>query len=916
MCSKKLFIAAIILAVVGLNVVQAALWVDNDANDHLWSSEENWSDEAVPTSADDARFSQFNDELKEHPCVIDSTVNAECMTLSGPAFGPDTESWLTITGGSLTIGDYMQVGYGDVGHLEMSGGTLTTAGASTFFGRSTNGDARVDLSGTAFVDLGLGVNNKGTFHGGYGDTCNVELNISENAVLQNASTYWLPYNGTATVNMTGGVLRSTWGRVYLGRQHGGATGVGVFNLSGGLVDMSHDFCVSYDGNGTLNMTGGEIRCGSGFYAPRLAGGTAVANLDGGIINCGFVVVHPGSLIDITEGQIVFPNDGVSYILGLVDDGLITAYGGDPKAEVVAEYNSVANETTVYATILDDGQAWNPNYKGPETLSPDNVRPELTWSSGDFATSHKVYFGTTHEAVFNADENDPEYKGEVTVNSWQVDQDLLLDTGYFWRIDEVDAVNTYKGVIWSFTTSVYLNIEDFDSYVDDAALQAAWSDANIIDTSIVFGGDQAMDVKYSPAVYEFTKTFAAPQDWTQQGVEGLTFWIYGGPANSAEDLYVKLTDNSSATGMAVTNGLPEDLQSDTWVEVNINPADAGIDLQNVTEITIGIGDGSGAAGTGRLRIDEIRLYLPRCVPDLGPVTDFNNDCSVNITDFAMIAAQWLESEKRVTPTAPAVNPRAHYEFEDASGVTVTDSSGNDYHAAIDHASIQWATSFDDSGALDFTSTGYVSVPVEAFNDSNDIETQTSISFWAKGDTIAPEDPLEKRTAFAAGNSPLSFHGCTALFPWNNSYIYWRKGNPDDSWQGTQFLASSEQWSGQWNHYTFTQNADTGEMKVWINGQLMVNTPNKFYPIYGLDLFVIGADHLGNNPYHGLIDDFRIYDTELTVEEIMYLADQPEQVTPLPEEAEPYDIVSDGVIDVEDLKAVASEYASEKLWPDNQ
>ena len=81
---------------------------------------------------------------------------------------------------------------------------------------------------------------------------------------------------------------------------------------------------------------------------------------------------------------------------------------------------------------------------------------LSWTPGDYAETHDVYFGTTLEDVTNADRANPM---GVLVNQGQAaatyDPDGLLELGqtYYWRIDEVNAApdNTiFKGEIWSFT----------------------------------------------------------------------------------------------------------------------------------------------------------------------------------------------------------------------------------------------------------------------------------------------------------------------------------------------------------------------------------------------------------------------------------------------------------------------------------
>lgn len=66
---------------------------------------------------------------------------------------------------------------------------------------------------------------------------------------------------------------------------------------------------------------------------------------------------------------------------------------------------------------------------------------LSWSAGDLAYQHNVYFGT---------ESDPEFiKTQNTLTFFQ--DTLEINTTYYWRIDEVNGFDTTKGEVWSFTT---------------------------------------------------------------------------------------------------------------------------------------------------------------------------------------------------------------------------------------------------------------------------------------------------------------------------------------------------------------------------------------------------------------------------------------------------------------------------------
>ena len=85
--------------------------------------------------------------------------------------------------------------------------------------------------------------------------------------------------------------------------------------------------------------------------------------------------------------------------------------------------------------------------------------KLSWSPGDYADSHDVYFGTNESDVNNADNswpvatgpNDPNvYKGNQEPNIYDPCE-LNLGTTYYWRIDEANGVTVCKGYVWSFTT---------------------------------------------------------------------------------------------------------------------------------------------------------------------------------------------------------------------------------------------------------------------------------------------------------------------------------------------------------------------------------------------------------------------------------------------------------------------------------
>jgi hypothetical protein len=70
---------------------------------------------------------------------------------------------------------------------------------------------------------------------------------------------------------------------------------------------------------------------------------------------------------------------------------------------------------------------------------------LSWVPGFGAKLHYVYFGDDYDEVSNATGALP--AGLTTFSPGTLEPAKV----YYWRVDEFDAVNTYKGDVWSFTT---------------------------------------------------------------------------------------------------------------------------------------------------------------------------------------------------------------------------------------------------------------------------------------------------------------------------------------------------------------------------------------------------------------------------------------------------------------------------------
>ncbi|UCC98789.1 MAG: discoidin domain-containing protein, partial [Phycisphaerales bacterium] len=100
---------------------------------------------------------------------------------------------------------------------------------------------------------------------------------------------------------------------------------------------------------------------------------------------------------------------------------------------------------------------------PDSGAADvDVDATLSWRAGREAATHDVYLSTDEQAVI--DGNTP----AVSVTDASYSSDLDLGNTYFWRIDEVNDVETpttWQGDVWSFSTPEYLVVDGFEDYND-------------------------------------------------------------------------------------------------------------------------------------------------------------------------------------------------------------------------------------------------------------------------------------------------------------------------------------------------------------------------------------------------------------------------------------------------------------------
>ncbi|UCE46920.1 MAG: LamG domain-containing protein, partial [Phycisphaerales bacterium] len=252
-----------------------------------------------------------------------------------------------------------------------------------------------------------------------------------------------------------------------------------------------------------------------------------------------------NLSTIRLGRPVATSNGNRYHDGLLDDVRLfdIAITADQVNEIMTKGE-------------DPLKAANPNPRSGSTPGVDDV-PPLTWSAGELASQHDVYFGTDRDAVESADASDTTgvYRGRQSATTFTPAEPLEWGTGpYFWRIDEINTDGTIQeGTVWSFTISDFTLVDGFETYTDNdaegEAIWQTWLDGFGVATNgsqsgytvppyaeqtIVHSGGQSLPLQYNNTGgvmnSEVERKLDSPRDWTRNGVEELSIWFQGRPAS--------------------------------------------------------------------------------------------------------------------------------------------------------------------------------------------------------------------------------------------------------------------------------------------------------------------------------------------------------------------------------------------------
>ncbi len=317
-----------------------------------------------------------------------------------------------------------------------------------------------------------------------------------------------------------------------------------------------------------------------------------------------------------------------------------------------------------------------------------MTPILTWGAGDFAASHEVYFGTDADAVANADKNSPEYKSTKALGDESYDPGKLAwFTQYFWRIDEVNAVNPdspWIGNLWSFTTGDFIVVDNFEDYDVDKPIWEYWFDGlgfgtpgtpdfnpgngtgaavgdenspSYMEESIVNSGSKSMPVTYDNnkqgfANYSETElTLTGPRDWTEEQVAELSIWFRGQPASTGSFVEGPL-DTYTMTGSGADIWAVNNVEADEFHFAYKMFTGAGSIIARVESVE-NTNNWAKAGVMIRETLDPDSAHAFACVTPASGVAaqarPSTGGTSINTNETGITAPHWVKLERSIGGT---------------------------------------------------------------------------------------------------------------------------------------------------------------------------------------------------------------------------------------------------------------------------
>jgi hypothetical protein len=280
-------------------------------------------------------------------------------------------------------------------------------------------------------------------------------------------------------------------------------------------------------------------------------------------------------------------------------------------------------------------------------------------------------------------------------------------------------------------------------------------------------------------------------------------------------------------------------------------------------------------------DEMRLYVNGTLEDTasksldwhvsGGVLVGRNQVNAAATDYMSGRLDNVRTWNHPLTTADLTqgltsNMTSHFAFDEASGSTAADSSGNGFTATCTGGCALGATGRDGGGVTMNGTTGYMTSPAIV-----DTTNSYTVSAWVKLSSISTGNHSflgQEGTNMSAFQLQHQNYGGT-----QNNWAFQVEGANDGSQeQMTETPTTNIAVAGQWTHLTGVYDDPNNLIKLYVNG-VLVDTTTQSFDFAATSSFTVGAIKYSgtrSDYFPGVIDDVRTFSRVLTDNEIANLA----------------------------------------------
>ena len=174
--------------------------------------------------------------------------------------------------------------------------------------------------------------------------------------------------------------------------------------------------------------------------------------------------------------------------------------------------------------------------------------------------------------------------------------------------------------------------------------------------------------------------------------------------------------------------------------------------------------------------------------------------------------------------------AHYPLDQVTGSVASDASGNGNDGAITGGA--WVDG-QAGGAIEFNNSGNISVPASAFDS---IDQEVTFAFWSYGGDTQPTNDSVIYGVNSSGGRVFNVH-----LSYSNGRVYWDAGNESGYDRVTSGVADPLIHKDSWHHWVFTKNATSGDMNIYLDGEVFASGTGKSKSMVGVDSLTFWVTH---------------------------------------------------------------------------